>query len=65
MNDQATRCKHCGKVIVGNAKLGLCDSCFSKDTGHAVEAVGGIAVIWYGIKKWGPKIVNFVKNFRA
>ena len=30
-NEGYTRCKQCGKVIVGNGKMGLCDSCFNSD----------------------------------
>ncbi len=65
MNNQVTRCKQCGKVIVGNAKLGLCDSCFSKDSGRAAEGAGILALVWVGVKKYGPKVLKLIKNIKA
>ena len=42
-NDGYTRCKQCGKVIVGGGKMGLCDSCFNRDAekGGIILLIGG------------------------
>ena len=55
-NDNSTRCKQCGKVIVGNSKLGLCDRCFNKD---ATTGAGVIAGIWGVIQFVVKPIIKF------
>lgn len=62
MNDQSTKCKQCGKVIVGNAKLGLCDSCFNKDAGIVVGGASILTSLGVGIKKHGPKLASWIKK---
>ena len=58
-NEESTRCKQCGKVIVGDSKLGLCDYCFNKDTTRGVGAIGGGMAAWKLIIK---PIINYFKN---
>ena len=54
-----TRCKLCGKVIVGGGKMGLCDSCFSNDAGKVgIIASAAVVALWKPVKKYGPKLVK-------
>ncbi len=57
-NDGYTRCKQCGKVIVGGGKMGLCDSCFNSDA----EKAGGIAIAGGIIFKFRKQIWNGIKT---
>lgn len=57
-NDEYTRCKQCGKVIVGGGKMGLCDSCFNADAEKGLFAVGVGAVVF----KFRKQIVNGLKT---
>ena len=57
-DERYTRCKQCGKIIVGSGKLGLCDSCFNADAKKAAIAGATVGVsvkyrkeIWKFIKK--------------
>ena len=63
-----TVCKQCGKIIVGASKVGLCESCFSKDAEVALGAAGVSAILWKLIKKYGPKLLKdaleFYKKFK-
>lgn len=45
-DESFTRCKQCGKIIVGNSKFGLCDSCFNGDVGKAGIAAGISAALY-------------------
>ena len=57
-NKDVIRCKHCGKVIVGKSKAGLCEQCFSKDA----KVGGGIGFALAGLFiKFRKPIVNVVK----
>ena len=58
-NKDVARCRKCGKVIVGSSKLGLCDSCFSKE-GTKVGLFGTGAAILYKNRK---RIFEFVREF--
>lgn len=53
-----TRCKQCGKVIVGGGKMGLCDSCFNNDAGKIGIVGTTFLALWKPIKKYGPKLVK-------
>jgi hypothetical protein len=66
-NDGYTRCKKCGKVIVGNAKGGRCDSCFNDfvEKGGAVFIGSGIVykIFKKPIDKFAKAIIrHFVKK---
>ncbi len=58
MSNNGTRCKQCGKVIVGGGKMGLCDSCFNKDATKTVGIAGGGYVLFRVLKKHGKAILN-------
>ena len=60
MSTDATRCKQCGKVIVGGGKMGLCDSCFNKDVTRTAEIAGGGFFAYRFLKKNWKTIINGV-----
>lgn len=58
----AVVCKQCGKIIVGDSKMGLCESCFNKDAGGiAAGAAAAPFLIKIG-KKYGPKVFKSIKT---
>ena len=62
-DDSTTRCKKCGKVIVGKSRLGLCDSCFNSDATKTVGTLGALALLIKPvIKPIGKAITNALKN---
>ena len=68
-NEEKT-CWACKRVIVGNAKLGLCPDCLNKyGSPAAALGVAGLAVGGKWLLKNGGKVVktafNVVKNFKA
>ena len=55
--ENITRCRKCGKVIVGNSKLGLCESCLNAEAEKA-----GFATIVLGLGyKFRKQIYNALK----
>lgn len=62
MSEAIKRCKQCGKIIVGDNKLGLCPMCADKDkkgaAGIAMVAAGG----FLAIKKYGKPAIELIKN---
>ena len=63
-NDQAV-CRHCGKVLVGNSKSGLCDSCFNKRASKFTILVLGTPIAYKvakAAKKAIPTIGKTLKN---
>ena len=44
-------CKQCGKIIVGTSKAGLCESCFSKDTGIVAAGMAAAPILYRVGKK--------------
>ena len=70
-NMEEKRCAQCGKIIVGDSKLGLCPKCADKDARGVAEAGVGLLVL-AGIVKvaWKPTkavikaVANAVKNIK-
>lgn len=62
-HNEATRCKQCGKVIVGSSKMGLCDSCFNDDAAKAGGIAVAIGIFWKPVKKYVPKAIKWVSSF--
>jgi len=54
-------CKQCGKILVGESKTGLCESCLNKDAGAAVIGAAVIPVLIKFGKKVGPKLLKGAK----
>ena len=62
-NISETRCKKCGKVIVGASKMGLCDSCFNKQATKGGGILLAIGAAWKPIiKPIGKAISNAIEN---
>ncbi len=45
MSKDKKRCIQCGKLLIGESKMGLCPKCADKDARGAVEGAAGLAVI--------------------
>ena len=58
-SERRTRCKQCGKVIMGRSKMGLCDRCFNKDATGTMGLLGGFIV---GMKYIYRPLINWFKN---
>ena len=63
MPNNETRCKQCGKIIVGGGKMGLCDSCFNKDATRSAEIAGSSYLLYKILKKHGKAIINWLRKF--
>ena len=62
MSEDVRRCKQCGKIIVGDSKLGICPKCADKDKRGAAGI--GVALVGVGlaIKRFGKPAVNLIKD---
>lgn len=63
--NDVSRCRKCNKVIVGSSKLGLCDSCFSKEGAKAAAAAGASAVAFKNREKIKGFVGNIIKALRG
>lgn len=55
-------CRQCGKIIVGNSKTGLCESCFNKGAGVVAAGVVATPILIKIGKKFVPKIIKGAKT---
>lgn len=66
-NNDVSRCRKCGKVIVGSSKLGYCDSCFSKQ-GTTAGIWGAVGFFAYKNRKkiieGGKKVIDIIKAMK-
>ncbi len=55
MSNTLKRCKQCGKILVGDSKMGLCPKCVDKDARGAVGIGASVVAIGLIVKKaWKP-----------
>ena len=50
-NHDVVRCKQCGKIIVGNSKMGLCEQCFSTDAKVSGGILAGLTALAIKFRK--------------
>jgi|GEM_PF-6318250 len=66
-NNDVSRCRKCGKVIVSSCKLGYCDSCFSKQ-GMTACIWGAVGFFAYKNRKkiieGGKKVIDIIKAIK-